>query len=232
MSLIPNKDKAEVVLESSPYYAAYALEPKWNIRLYIRIKRAMDLLLAGSGLLLLSPVFFLLALIIKIEDPRGSIIFSQVRVGKGERTFRMYKFRSMVANAEELLPALLDQNEIDGAMFKMKKDPRVTKIGYIIRKTSLDELPQLWNVIRGDMSLVGPRPPLPREVEIYTTYDKQRLRVTPGCTGLWQISGRNNIDFPQMVELDLEYIRNRSIINDLKIIIRTILMLSGSKGAY
>jgi len=117
-------------------------------------------------------------------------------------------------------------------MFKMKDDPRITKLGKFIRKTSIDELPQLWNVLKGDMSLVGPRPPLPREVAQYTEYDKQRLLVTPGCTGLWQISGRSNVGFKEMVELDLQYIRNRSILFDLKIILKTVLVLFGSKDAF
>lgn len=144
----------------------------------------------------------------------------------------MYKFRSMVSNAEELLEGLLKRNEISGAMFKMKKDPRITKVGKFIRKTSIDELPQLWNVIRGDMSLVGPRPPLPREVNEYTSYDKLRLKATPGCTGLWQISGRNELSFSEMVELDLRYINERSMLFDLKIILKTVKVLLGSKDAY
>jgi lipopolysaccharide/colanic/teichoic acid biosynthesis glycosyltransferase len=160
------------------------------------------------------------------------VFFSQTRVGKNGKEFKMYKFRSMVSDAEERLNDLLKYNETTGAMFKMKNDPRVTKVGRFIRKTSIDELPQLWNVLKGDMSLVGPRPPLPREVEQYTEYDKQRLLVTPGCTGLWQISGRSNVGFKEMVELDLQYIRNRSILLDLKIIFKTVLVLFGSKDAF
>lgn len=144
----------------------------------------------------------------------------------------MYKFRSMVSNAEELLESLLDKNEIEGHMFKLKEDPRITRIGKFIRKTSMDELPQLWNVLKGEMSLVGPRPPLVREVEQYSDYHKQRLHVIPGCTGLWQVSGRNNVSFEKMVELDLHYIKNRSIMIDLKIILKTSKVLLGSKDAY
>jgi lipopolysaccharide/colanic/teichoic acid biosynthesis glycosyltransferase len=144
----------------------------------------------------------------------------------------MFKFRSMVSDAEEKLKEILKYNETSGAMFKMKNDPRVTKVGRFIRKTSIDELPQLFNVLKGDMSLVGPRPPLPREVEEYTEYDKQRLLVTPGCTGLWQVSGRSNIGFNDMVELDLKYIHNRSLFMDIKIILKTFLVLFGSKDAY
>ncbi|MBW7453501.1 sugar transferase, partial [Paenibacillus sepulcri] len=132
------------------------------------MKRAMDIILAFIGLVVISPAFIVVAIMIKLEDPKGSVFFQQVRVGKHEKTFKMFKFRSMVSNAEELLTNLLEQNEISGAMFKMKDDPRITRIGKFIRKTSIDELPQLWNVIRGDMSLVGPTPALPREVEEYT----------------------------------------------------------------
>lgn len=144
----------------------------------------------------------------------------------------MYKFRSMVSNAEELLEKLLDQNEVGGAMFKMKEDPRITKIGKFIRKTSIDELPQLWNVVRGDMSLVGPRPALPREVMQYTSYDKQRLSVSPGCTGLWQVSGRNNLSFQEMLELDLEYIERRNLWLDIKVMLRTVKVMVFPNSAY
>lgn len=143
----------------------------------------------------------------------------------------MYKFRSMVTDAEERLKDLLQYNEVSGAMFKMKEDPRVTKIGKFIRKTSIDELPQLLNVLKGEMSLVGPRPPLPREVKEYTSYDKQRLLVTPGCTGLWQVTERNNVGFKEMVKLDLEYINKRSLFYDLKIILKTIQIMVKSNGA-
>jgi exopolysaccharide biosynthesis polyprenyl glycosylphosphotransferase len=198
---------------------------------YLYIKRGMDILGSIIGLIIFSPLFIIVALIIKLEDPKGSVIFKQVRVGKDGKEFFMYKFRSMVHNAEELLEQLLDQNEIDGAMFKIKDDPRITKIGKFIRKTSIDELPQLWNVLKGEMSLVGPRPPLPREVKQYTPYDKQRLLVTPGCTGLWQVSGRNSLGFKEMVELDLKYISNMSLWMDIKIIIKTFGAILG-KNAY
>lgn len=144
----------------------------------------------------------------------------------------MYKFRSMVSNAEELLDKLLEQNEISGAMFKMKEDPRITKIGKFIRKTSIDELPQLWNVVRGEMSLVGPRPALPREVMQYSSYDKLRLRVSPGCTGLWQVSGRNNLSFQEMLALDLEYIERRGIWLDVKVMLRTVKIMVFPNSAY
>ncbi|MGH0926630.1 sugar transferase [Bacillus pacificus] len=200
--------------------------------LYLFIKRLMDIFGSLCGIVLLLPVFIIVIILIKLEDPKGPVFFKQVRVGKDGREFGMYKFRSMVTDAEERLKDLLKRNEVSGAMFKMKDDPRVTKIGRFIRKTSIDELPQLLNVLKGDMSLVGPRPPLPREVKEYTSYDKQRLLVTPGCTGLWQVSARNSVGFNEMVKLDLEYIQNRNIIYDMKIIIKTIKVVCSSQNGY
>lgn len=200
--------------------------------LYLFMKRLMDIVGALCGLILLLPIFFIVALLIKLEDPKGPIFFKQNRVGKNEKEFGMYKFRSMVTGAEEKLKELLQHNEVSGAMFKMKDDPRVTKIGKFIRKTSIDELPQLLNVLKGEMSLVGPRPPLPREVKEYTSYDKQRLLVTPGCTGLWQVTERNSVGFKEMVELDLTYIQHRSLWFDVKLIFKTVLVLFGSKDAF
>ncbi|MFB6729547.1 sugar transferase [Bacillus mobilis] len=198
---------------------------------YLGIKRCIDFIGALCGLILLSPVFLIVAALIKYEDRKGPVLFKQIRIGKDGEEFYMYKFRSMVIDAEEKLKDLLEHNEVSGAMFKMKEDPRVTKIGRLIRKTSIDELPQLINVLKGEMSLVGPRPPLPREVEEYTAYDKQRLLVTPGCAGLWQVTERNSVGFKEMVELDLEYINNRSVIYDLKIIFKTIQIMIKSNGA-
>ncbi len=200
--------------------------------IYTFSKRFIDITGSILGLTLLSPLIMLVLVMIKVEDPNGPIFFKQQRVGKDGKKFMMYKFRSMVSNAEELLEELLEVNETSGAMFKMKNDPRVTKTGAFIRKTSIDELPQLWNVIKGQMTLVGPRPPLPREVIQYTDYDKQRLSVVPGCTGLWQVSGRSNIGFKDMVELDLEYISKKSLAFDMKIIFKTFSMLLGSKNAF
>ncbi|MEK4604538.1 MULTISPECIES: sugar transferase [Bacillus] len=198
---------------------------------YLVAKRCIDFVGALCGLLLLSPVFLVVAMLIKYEDPKGPVLFKQIRIGKDGKEFYMYKFRSMVIDAEEKLKDLLKHNEVSGAMFKMKEDPRVTKIGKFIRKTSIDELPQLLNVLKGEMSLVGPRPPLPREVKEYTAYDKQRLLVTPGCAGLWQVTERNSVGFKEMVELDLEYINKRSILYDLKIIFKTIQIMIKSNGA-
>jgi exopolysaccharide biosynthesis polyprenyl glycosylphosphotransferase len=229
MTPAPQQNDLEAVFDAATLYNAYERRP---LRLYLMIKRGFDLIAAMAGLMILAPIFLLIALCIKLESPKGSVFFYQTRVGRNERVFKMYKFRSMVANAEELLDGLLSQNEIEGAMFKMKEDPRITKVGRFIRKTSIDELPQLWNVIRGDMSLVGPRPALPREVQEYSSYDKLRLKVQPGCTGLWQVSGRNDLSFKEMVELDLKYIEERGFLFDLKLVLLTVKVMFGSKNAY
>ncbi|MFB5760242.1 sugar transferase [Paenibacillus medicaginis] len=223
-----NVTKEEQLIETSAYVSVSA--PKHA--LFLVTKRTMDILGALFGIVILLPVLVLVALLIKLEDPKGPVLFKQQRVGRNGKPFNMYKFRSMVANAEELLEQLLDKNEVNGNMFKMKEDPRITAIGKLIRKTSLDELPQLFNVLKGEMSLVGPRPPLPREVQKYTAYHWKRLEITPGCTGLWQVSGRNSVGFEEMVELDLEYIRRRSLLYDVKIIFKTVWILIRPNDAY
>lgn len=199
---------------------------------YFFIKRVIDIIGSISGLLLLTPLFIIIAILMRVEEPKGPIFFAQTRVGKNEKTFKMYKIRSMCVDAEDKLAELLQLNEVEGAMFKMKDDPRVTKVGKFIRRTSIDELPQLLNVLKGDMSLVGPRPPLLREVADYTEYDKQRLLIKPGCTGLWQISGRNEVGFDEMVELDLRYIRQLSLKNDAIIVVKTVGVMLKPNGAY
>ena len=199
--------------------------------IYLTLKRLMDIIGASLGLLLASPIMLIVAILIKLEDPKGSIFFSQIRNGTYPNTFKMYKFRSMYVDAEERLQELMHLNEQSGPVFKIKDDPRITKVGKFIRKTSLDELPQLFNVLKGDMSLVGPRPALPREVEQYTAYQKQRLFVKPGLTCIWQVSGRNNITFDQWVELDIEYIKTRSLWLDIKLILLTIPALLGDENA-
>lgn len=199
---------------------------------YLTCKRMTDFFLALIGLIVLSPVFLFVALLIKWDDPKGTVFFGQERVGKDGELFKMYKFRSMYVDAEERLANLLEYNEVSGAMFKMKEDPRVTKIGACIRKCSIDELPQLFNVLRGDMSLVGPRPALIREVEVYTNFDRQRLLVTPGISGLWQVSGRSRLTFAQMVALDLEYVTTRSYWMDIKILFKTVKVVCKGDGAY
>lgn len=203
-----------------------------NRHVYHRVKRVFDLVASLLGLIILSPLFLILALCIKSENWRGPVFYSQIRLGVGGRPFKMYKFRSMVVDADKKIKDLLDKNEIDGAMFKMKEDPRITKVGKFIRKYSLDELPQLYNVLIGDMSLVGPRPPLTREVKEYTDYDQQRLFVQPGCTGLWQVSGRNALSFSEMVELDLLYIRKSNVAFDFLILLRTIKIMLLPNDAY
>ena len=199
---------------------------------YRFIKRLFDVVASSVAVVIISPVFLIIAIAIKINDPAGPVFYTQTRVGKDGKPFKMFKFRSMVTNADELLERLRDQNEVEGAMFKMKDDPRITKVGKFIRKYSLDELPQLLNVVGGSMSIVGPRPPLPFEVEEYTDYDRQRLMVKPGATGMWQVGGRNALSFDQMVELDLTYINERSIWLDLKIMFETVKVMIKPNAAY
>lgn len=200
-------------------------------KIYHFTKRVFDIVMSTLGLIILSPAMAVIAYKIKREDG-GPIIYKQIRVGKNGKQFKMYKFRSMVANADQLLGKLKDRNEVDGAMFKIKGDPRITQIGHFIREHSLDELPQLLNVLKGNMSLVGPRPPLPTEVEKYTNYDKQRLYVVPGCTGLWQATKRNDVGFNEMVKLDLDYIKESSVWFDLKIIFMTIAIVFKPNSSY
>lgn len=199
---------------------------------YRGIKRLFDVVASSIGVVVISPVLLIIAICIKVDDPHGPVFYTQTRVGKDGHEFKIIKFRSMVSNADELLAKLQDQNEVNGAMFKMKDDPRITRVGRVIRKYSLDELPQLINVVTGSMSIVGPRPPLVSEVEQYTEYDKQRLLVTPGATGMWQVGGRNDVDFDEMVRLDLTYIQNRSVWLDLKIMLETVKVMIKPNGAY
>lgn len=199
--------------------------------LYLFLKRAMDIVGSLLGLIILSPIFLIVSVLIKLEDPKGKIFFSQERNGVNGKIFNMYKFRSMVHNAEELLEGLMEQNEQSGPAFKMKDDPRITKIGKFIRKTSIDELPQLINILKGDMSIVGPRPPIPREVAQYTEHQMQRLLVKPGLTCYWQVGGRNEIGFDEWVELDIKYIEERNLWIDIKLIFKTVFVLFGDKTA-
>lgn len=195
-------------------------------------KRIFDFIASLTALIILSPIFLIIAIAIKVDDPHGGVFYSQKRVGRNGHLFEMFKFRSMQSDADQRLNELLKYNEIEGAMFKMKDDPRITRVGHFIRKYSLDELPQLFNVLLGSMALVGPRPPLQREVVKYTTYDKQRLMVVPGCTGLWQVSGRNELNFDEMVELDIKYIENSSFHYDIWIMIRTVWIMIRPNSAY
>ncbi|MFA4858333.1 MAG: undecaprenyl-phosphate glucose phosphotransferase [Candidatus Margulisiibacteriota bacterium] len=195
------------------------------------LKRGVDLVAALVLLILLSPLLLLVALAIKL-DSRGSVLFGQERVGKDGKVFTAYKFRSMVVDAEKLFEKVKHMSEVEGHVFKMKADPRVTRVGKWLRKFSLDELPQLINVLCGEMSLVGPRPPIPREVANYSAWHKKRLRITPGITGLWQVSGRSEIPFEEMVRLDIYYIENWSLWQDCKILLMTFPAVVFGKGAY
>ena len=197
---------------------------------YIFFKRLIDLFGSVIGLIVLSPIILVVSLLIKFES-KGPVIFSQDRIGKNEKVFKMYKFRSMVVNAEELKEKLKEQNEMSGPMFKMKEDPRVTRIGKFIRKTSIDELPQLINILKGDMSLVGPRPSLPKEVEQFEDWMMERLEVKPGLTCYWQVSGRNNIDFEDWMKLDIKYVREKNTLTDIKLIFKTVFVLFGDENA-
>lgn len=199
--------------------------------LYSVTKRLIDIVGSLCGIILLSPLFLIVAILIKLEDPKGKVFFAQERNGKYPKTFKMYKFRSMVHNAEDLLKDLMDRNEQTGPVFKINDDPRITKVGKFIRKTSIDELPQLFNVLKGDMSLVGPRPPIPHEVDQYNSYQMQRLAVKPGLTCIWQVSGRNNIGFDEWVEMDIEYIKTRNLWLDIKLIFKTVGVLFGDDDA-
>lgn len=198
---------------------------------YSFFKRVFDIFAALIGLIVLFVPLLIVALIIVIDSPKASPIYVQERVGKNGKSFRFYKFRTMVPNADQLLETLMDQNEMDGPVFKIKNDPRLTRVGRFLRRTSIDELPQLWNVIKGDMSFVGPRPPLPREVAKYTAYDHQRLSVIPGLTCYWQIQPkRNSLSFDRWVELDLQYIKERNFKTDLKILFKTFGVICGGEG--
>jgi exopolysaccharide biosynthesis polyprenyl glycosylphosphotransferase len=195
------------------------------------LKRAMDMVVSLFGVIVLTPLFLLIAFIIRLDSP-GPVVFRQLRVGKGERVFSCFKFRSMRDGADEEKDLLLEQNEADGPIFKIRKDPRVTTVGRILRRTSIDELPQLFNVLMGHMSLVGPRPAIPAEVQRYQPWHKRRLEVAPGITGLWQVSGRSELTFDEQVLLDLYYIENWSPILDVQILLRTLPKVLLGEGAF
>jgi lipopolysaccharide/colanic/teichoic acid biosynthesis glycosyltransferase len=194
-------------------------------------KRGIDLVVASASLLLLAPLFALLALIVHLDSP-GPVFFGQVRVGRDGRHFTCWKFRSMCADAEDRLTRLTAENQARGPMFKMQDDPRRTRSGKLLRKSSLDELPQLWNVLRGEMSLVGPRPPLPREVGQYEPRHYARLAGVPGITGLWQVRARHHHDFEEMYELDVQYLQHLSFINDMRILLATVPAVLCGRGSH
>lgn len=205
----------------------------WVIRMKLlsNLKRSLDLAVSLVALVIVSPVMLITAIAIRLDSP-GPILFRQTRVGKWGKHFPCYKFRSMYIDAEQRLQDLMALNEADGPVFKMKNDPRVTRVGRLIRKLSIDELPQLFNVIKGEMSLVGPRPALPREVSQYGYDQIRRLHAIPGITGLQQVSGRSNVDFKRWIELDLQYIAEQSLWKDIEILIKTIPAVLASRGAY
>ena len=203
-----------------------------SLRRYLINKRIFDIVFSLAVLILLSPVYLILALLIVLDDPHAGPIYAQTRVGKDGKPFRFYKFRTMVKDADRMLDSLLDLNEKRGGpAFKIKDDPRITRVGRFLRKTSLDELPQFFNVLKGDMSVVGPRPPLPHEVAQYSPYHMQRLSVTPGLTCYWQTrKNRDAIQFEDWVEMDLQYIRERSYLLDLKLILLTVKVVTTGQG--
>ena len=211
------------------FMATYTLRTQSTWQLVM--KRVMDICGAVVGLILCGIISIFLIPAIKLDSP-GPAIFSQIRIGKNGRRFKFYKFRSMYIDAEERKKELMKNNEMDGLMFKMEDDPRITKVGKFIRKTSLDEFPQFWNVLIGDMSLVGTRPPTEDEFNKYNGHYKRRLMMTPGITGLWQVSGRSSItDFDEVVKLDLEYIDNWSLLGDIKILFKTVYSVIKRDGA-
>ena len=212
------REKLEAIIEKS--YASYWMK-----------KRLFDIFFATLILLFFIPLMIVIAIIIVIDDPSAGPFYKQIRVGRHGKEFYMYKFRTMRANADKMLEELVKQNEMDGPVFKMKEDPRITRVGKFLRKVSLDELMQFFNVLKGDMTLVGPRPPLPREVEFYTDYQKLRLLVTPGITCTWQIhENRNDVPFEEWVEMDIEYIQTRTYLNDLKIMLKTPIVMLTATG--
>lgn len=217
---------------STPIFRVNDSSITYRKGIYVYIKKIFDFISSIIGLIIFFPIGIVIAILIKIEDPKGPIFFYQRRIGLNGKPFLMFKFRTMVKDAEILKVQMQNLNESSGPMFKIKNDPRVTKIGKFLRKTSIDEIPQLLNVILGDMSLIGPRPSLPIEVEKYDNFELQRLYVKPGCSGLWQISGRSDLSFEEMVNLDLFYVENMSFILDIKIILKTFIVMIVAKGAY
>ena len=212
------REKLEAIIEKS--YATF-----W------RGKRLFDIFFATLILLFFLPLMAVIAIVIVIDDPSAGPFYKQIRVGRHGKEFYMYKFRTMRANADQMIEELAKQNEMDGPVFKIKEDPRITRVGKYLRKLSLDELMQFFNVLKGDMTLVGPRPPLPREVQYYTDYQRLRLLVTPGLTCTWQISkNRNDIPFETWVNMDIEYIQTRTYFNDIKIMLKTPIVMLTATG--
>ena len=227
----PASTRSQPILRRSLAEVSAEILPQRRPRSALVVKRAIDIAGSIACLIVLAPLIAAVAALVKLTS-RGPTIFQQERCGLGGRRFRFYKFRTMTTDAEVRKAQLAHLNEMSGPAFKIRRDPRVTRLGALLRKLSLDELPQLWNVLRGDMSLVGPRPPTPDEVERYTDRQAQRLGVMPGITGLWQVSGRNDIpDFERWIDLDLEYARTWSLWLDTRILLKTILVVVLARGA-
>jgi exopolysaccharide biosynthesis polyprenyl glycosylphosphotransferase len=224
------REKAELFFEKYDLLSLLVFKSAYHSPEKLFIKRATDIVVSVLVIILLLPLWIILPLVIRLESP-GSALFSQVRVGRNGRLFRLFKFRSMVKDAESMQQSILHLNEMDGPVFKVKNDPRITRIGGFLRRTSLDEFPQFFNVLMGDMSLVGPRPPLPEEVSHYGNAQRKRLSIKPGITCLWQISGRNEIKFDEWMRLDLQYIDHWSLVLDLKILFKTVFAIFSRKGA-
>jgi exopolysaccharide biosynthesis polyprenyl glycosylphosphotransferase len=220
---------------SSGGHRARLLLKKWAWVMVIGgsrlIKALFDLMVGLAMLIIAAPLLITVAILIKLDSP-GPVFFSQIRVGRQGRLFTMYKFRTMRTDAEKIKQQLMDQNETGGVIFKMKRDPRITRVGRVLRKLSIDELPQIANVLKGEMSIVGPRPPVPSEVAEYSPADRRRLEAKPGLTCLWQVSGRSDIPFEGQVRLDVEYIETRSFWRDLWILFRTVPAVLLGRGAY
>lgn len=220
----------ELLIKDKPL----VIDKKQNLkdhRLYWVVRRAQDIFFSALALIVLFPILLIIGIAIVIDNPKAGPIFSQCRIGRDGKPFKFYKFRSMYPDAETRLNELLDKNEMDGPVFKIKDDPRITRVGRFIRKVGLDELPQLWNILKGDMSIVGPRPALPREVEQYSEYERQRLYVTPGLSCYWQITPRrNDLSFEEWLELDIKYIQERSFLVDWKIIFKTVKVCLTGEG--
>jgi len=205
---------------------------RWRLGWYPFTKRLLDILASVSGILVMAPVMVLIGILIKLEDG-GPVFFCQTRVGRHGSRFTMLKFRSMDVDSDARVGEFFARNKhARGITFKLDNDPRLTRMGRILRRLSLDELPQLINILKGEMTMVGPRPPLPREVDLYRLADRRRLEVTPGLTCYWQIQGRSNIDFPEQVNLDVKYIEDRGILCDLKILVKTVPAVVLGRGAY
>ncbi|MBR0470171.1 MAG: sugar transferase [Clostridia bacterium] len=219
-----------MITETTEEYKIRITEDDLHRPIYEFVKRILDVILSAFALVVLSPL--LLAAAIAVKTDGGSVLYTQIRQGKGNKPFKLYKFRSMCQDAERKKAEIMQYNEMDGPVFKMKDDPRITKVGKFIRKYSIDELPQLLNIIKGDMAIVGPRPPLPEEVERYNAYQMQRLLITPGLTCFWQAYGRSTLSFDDWMDMDMRYIKRRTILLDIQLILKTVHAVVFTRGAY